>query len=118
MAAPVAYFEILSTDPERSTRFYTELFGWTAQDSGQPGYSLIDTGAGEQGIGGGIGAVPSPDAPGGTTVYVRVDDLQAYLDRAERLGGRTLVPPMALPGDYGTIAVFADPDGHPVGLWA
>jgi predicted enzyme related to lactoylglutathione lyase len=67
--------------------------------------------------GGGIG--PS-QAPGDTGVkfYVRVDDLEAYLARAERLGGRRLVPPMDLPGDYGRIAVLADPDGNPVGLWA
>jgi predicted enzyme related to lactoylglutathione lyase len=23
-----------------------------------------------------------------------------------------------LPGDFGTFAVFADPDGNPVGLWS
>ena len=34
------------------------------------------------------------------------------------LGGTPLVPPMALPGDYGHIAIFADPDGNAVGLWA
>ena len=25
--------------------------------------------------------------------------------------------PMDLPGGYGRIAIFADPDGNPVGLW-
>jgi hypothetical protein len=28
------------------------------------------------------------------------------------------MPPMELPGDFGTIAVIADPDGNRVGLWA
>jgi uncharacterized protein len=40
------------------------------------------------------------------------------VDRAEALGGRRLVPPTELPGDFGKFAVFADPDGIPVGLWA
>ncbi len=48
---------------------------------------------------------------------MKVDDLDAYLARAEELGGRRLVPPTQLPGDFGWFAVFADPDGNPVGLW-
>jgi uncharacterized protein len=28
------------------------------------------------------------------------------------------VPPTDLPCDYGRFAIFADPDGNPVGLWA
>jgi uncharacterized protein len=51
-------------------------------------------------------------------IYVRVDDLPAYLERAERLGGRRLVEPTDLPGGFGTFAVLADPDGNQVGLWA
>ena len=45
MGAPVAWFDITSKDPERIGKFYTQLFGWTLGDSGQPGYSLVDTGA-------------------------------------------------------------------------
>lgn len=32
------------------------------------------------------------------------------------LGGTTVAPPMELPGGFGRIAVFTDPDGNPVGL--
>jgi predicted enzyme related to lactoylglutathione lyase len=46
---------------------------------------------------------------------VRVDDLEAYLDRTEMLGGRRLILPTDLPGDYGRFAVFTDPDGQPGG---
>jgi predicted enzyme related to lactoylglutathione lyase len=118
MSAPVAFFEIISTDPDRIRDFYTSLFGWTTADSGQPGYWLADTGAGGEAIGGGIGGTQPGEPAGRTTIYVRVDDLQAYLDKAERLGGKTLVPPTPLPGDFGSFAMFADPDGQTVGLWA
>ena len=118
MGAPVAFFEITSADPNRTRDFYTSLFGWSTSDSGQPGYMLVDTQAGDQAIGGGIGAIQGPSNSGGTTIYMRVDDLQAYLDRAVRLGGTILVPPTALPGDFGSFAMFVDPDGHQVGLWA
>ncbi len=117
MGAPVAWFEITSQDPARLVDFYRELFDWSA-DTSDPSYALIDTVAGEGAIGGGIGAAQDPDDPGGLTIYLRVADLQTSLDKAETLGGRALVPPTDLPGGYGRFAMFADPDGHSVGLWS
>jgi predicted enzyme related to lactoylglutathione lyase len=49
------------------------------------------------------------------TVYVRVPDLQASLDRAEQLGGKTVMPPMHVMEGV-DIALFTDPDGHVMGL--
>jgi predicted enzyme related to lactoylglutathione lyase len=118
MGAPIAWFDITSKDPDRIGKFYSELFGWTLGESGQDGYSLVDTGAGDGAIGGGIGTSQGPDDPGGTTVYMKVDDLQAYLDRAVALGGSVIVPPTDLPGGFGAFAILADPEGHAVGLWA
>ena len=118
MGAPVAYFEIVSPNAGALRRFYGDLFGWQTVDIGDPTYTMVDTGGGENAIGGGIGEPQRPTDPGGTKIYVRVDDLQAYLDRAEKLGGRTVVPPTPLPGDFGSFAVLADPDGQLVGLWA
>ncbi len=118
MGQPVAFFEVTSPEPERAQQFYGELFGWqVAPAPGNDGYALVDSGAGEGAIGGGIGPSQGP-GDAGVKIYVQVDDLDAYLARAEELGGKPLVPPMDLPGDYGRIAIFADPDGNPVGLWA
>jgi len=46
--------------------------------------------------------------------YVNVEDVQAALDRAVELGGKTLVGPITIPA--GTFAWFADPDGNTIGL--
>jgi len=118
MGQPVAFFEITSSDPGRARAFYTELFGWKAEaDPEMGGYALVDTGAGENAIGGGIG--PSTAAGDtGVKIYMRVDDLDNHLERAVKLGGKQLVPPTDLPGDYGRFAILADPDGNPVGLWS
>ena len=114
----MAFFEVISPDAERAQRFYAELFGWqVATGPNMPGYGLVDTGGGETAVGGGIGASSAPGDTG-VKIYMRVDDLDAYLDRAEEMGGKRLVPPTDLPGDYGRIAIFADLDGNPVGLWA
>jgi hypothetical protein len=118
MAQAVAFFEVVSPDHERAQKFYSELFGWqVAADPAMGGYGLVDTGAGEGAIGGGIGPSSVPGDKG-VKIYVRVDDLDACLGRAEMLGGKRLVPPTDLPGDFGRFAVFTDPDGNQVGLWA
>jgi uncharacterized protein len=111
MGQPVAFFEVISPDHERAQKFYRELFGWqVAADPAMGGYGLVDTGAG-------IGPSGEPGEKG-VKIYMRVDDLDAYLDRAEQLGGKRLVPPTDLPRDYGRFAVFTDPDGNRVGLWS
>lgn len=118
MGQPVAFFEVVSPDHERAQEFYAELFGWKVDaDPAMGGYGLVDTGAGEGAIGGGIGPAESP-GEAGVKIYVRVPDLEAALDRAEQLGGTRVVPPSDLPGDFGRFAVLADPDGNQVGLWA
>jgi predicted enzyme related to lactoylglutathione lyase len=51
-----------------------------------------------------------------TMFYVSVDDIDAYLAKAESLGGKTLVPRVEIP-NYGSFAWLSDQDGNTVGLW-
>ncbi len=118
MGNRVAMFEIVSSDHERLQAFYAALFDWTVSaDPAMGGYGLVDTGAGEGAVPGGIGPSMAPGDTG-VKVYVRVDDLEHHLTLAEDLGGARLVPPTELPGGYGSFAVFTDLDGNRVGLWA
>ena len=48
-------------------------------------------------------------------IYVEVEDLQATLDKAESLGGKTTMPIMEIPGMV-TLAHFSDPDGNVIGI--
>jgi predicted enzyme related to lactoylglutathione lyase len=117
MGQPVSFFEIMSEHPSQVTDFYTRLFDWNVSvDPDMDGYGLVDTGAGETAITGGIGPASSPEGAG-VKIYVRVEDLDAALARAESLGAKRLLDPMDLPGEFGRIAVVADPDGNPLGLW-
>jgi predicted enzyme related to lactoylglutathione lyase len=49
------------------------------------------------------------------SIYVKVEDLQATLDRVQRLGGKTILPPTEVPGGP-KLAMFADPAGNITGL--
>lgn len=111
MPNPVLHFEILGSDGEGLQKFYADLFDWSIDASNPMKYGIV--GAGENGIGGGVAA--SMDGSSGVTVYVAVPDLQAALDKAEKLGGKTSMPPMDVPGGP-TIAQFKDPQGNLIGL--
>jgi uncharacterized protein len=112
MGNPVVHFDISGPNPEELQTFYGELFGWKITLVPEMNYALVDT-QGGSGINGGIGG--SQGGPGLIAFYVMVDDLQATLDTAESLGGKTTQPVMSIPGTV-TLAMFADPEGHEVGL--
>jgi predicted enzyme related to lactoylglutathione lyase len=109
MGQPVVHFEIGCRDRARTTAFYARLFDWNIQENGPA--SMIDAGGG---IGGHITAL-GHEPHHYTIFYIEVDDIQKYLEKAEALGGKTLIPPLAIP--TGWFAWMADPDGNTVGLW-
>lgn len=112
MNHPVVHFEVTGGDGKALMSFYKELFGWSIDDDNPMNYGLVDTQSGGEGIGGGIASGEQSDH---LTFYVQSDDLQASLDKAEQLGGKTVAPPMELPMGI-SIALFTDPAGHLVGL--
>ena len=107
MGQPVVHFEILGKDPKKLQGFYGDLFGCHIDANNPMNYGIVDT-HGEGGIG---------PAEGQTqlTFYVQVDDPQAYLNKIEAAGGKTIVPVTEIP-DMVTFAMFADPEGNVVGL--
>jgi uncharacterized protein len=108
---PIVHFEVMGRDGATLRKFYGDLFDWQLSEIEGMDYGLVDTGTAPAG---GIGA--SDDNPTGyVTVYVEVDDLEASLEQAKSLGATIAVEPMEIPGG-GRIAMFADPEGHVVGM--
>ncbi len=110
---PVVHFEIGGKDGKKLEAFYGSLFDWKITFEKQYNYRSVEKG-GENGIGGGI--FENEDGSPSIRFYVAVDDPQGYLDKAKKLGGKTLMPPTPLPG-VGTLAMFSDLEGNAVGLW-
>ena len=112
MGNPITWFEVNGAEPEQTAKFYSEVFGWHTE--AVPGnYILIDTHAGK-GINGGFGETREGQPPH-TAFYVEDPDIQKVLDKAEKLGGKTMVPVTEVP-DMVTFAQFTDPFGNLVGL--
>ncbi|WP_214327117.1 VOC family protein [Nonomuraea sediminis] len=111
MGRPVVFFDIATTDAAQLFGFYKELFDWKIDADNPMGYGMADTG----GLPGGIGTAQEGAAKG-VSIVVDVDDVPAYLARAEALGGKTVVPPYDIEGT-GTLAECTDPQGNRIGLW-
>ena|SRR5688572_13122889 len=112
MGQPVVHFEIGCRDSKKTQEFFSKLFDWKIEEMGPA--AMISTGA-TAGIQGHISSL-GHEPHNYVTVYVQVDNLQAYLDKAGKLGGKTLVPPTDVPG-MGAFAWMSDLDGNVIGLW-
>ena len=111
MPNPVVHFEVTGQDGKKLQEFYSKTFGWNVNADNPMNYGIVE--GQEGGIGGGISA-----GDGGTkqvTFYIAVDNPQAYLDKVESKGGKTVMPVTEIPGMV-ILAQFADPEGNVVGL--
>jgi uncharacterized protein len=106
--------ELLAIAPGGAGKFYAQLFGWQteAMAGGMP-YTLFKQNGKSVG---GLMARPHEQAPPHWLAYVRVDNVDSSARRAGELGAKLLMPPTDIP-TVGRIAIFADPEGAPLGLF-
>ncbi len=119
MPRPI-HFEVHAADLDRAQLFYEQVLGWTFQSWGGDQYRLITTGADGPGIDGGMMRRRGEPPQGGEPVAcwictVGVDDLDAYVAKAEAAGGSVAVPRMAVPG-VGWLAYVKDSEGNIFGM--
>jgi hypothetical protein len=111
----IVHFEYPADDPAQLAKFYTDLFGWQIAKADLPGpeYWFVRSGDGP-GIDGGIMKRVHAQQP--IVNYASVDSVDAYLEKAQALGGRVGVPKTTVPG-AGHFAIAFDPQGNPIGFW-
>ncbi len=113
MPNPVVHFEIGCRDREKANGFFTALFDWKTSDYG-PLSKSIDTGS-ASGIGGFMTAL-GHEPHNYVMVYVEVDDVSKYIEKAVELGGSVFIPETEVPGQ-GSFAWIRDLDENTIGLW-
>jgi len=111
MGGNVVHFEVTGKNGKKLQKFYADAFGWKLDTNNPGGYGMVRQ---ENSLTGGIGDAPQ-GSPGGVTFYVHTDDAKATLAKIEKLGGKVLMP-LTEVAPQTTIALFADPEGHVVGL--
>ncbi len=104
------WFELLTSDIERASKFYAEVIGWTVQSMPMADgheYPMIMASGGAVG---GFAALPKPDASPHWVSYLSVGDVDAAAKTVERLGGRSLMEASDVP-TVGRMQSMADPSG-------
>lgn len=113
------WYELMTPDAPAAARFYSEIVGWQAEDSGMPGvdYTLFKVGDAQV-----AGLMPLPaelkaiGMPPSWRGYVAVDDVDAMEARLLQAGGKALRPADDIPG-VGRFASVADPQGAAFALF-
>ena len=108
--------DLWTSDVEGSRRFYSELFGWQAEEPSPDfgGYFMFT----REGVpvAGGMGDMPGMPAQDVWKIYLSTDDITKTLDAAVAEGAQIVSPSMPV-ADLGTQAVLIDPTGATVGVW-
>jgi predicted enzyme related to lactoylglutathione lyase len=110
-----SWVDLMSSDVDKAKEFYSNLMGWTSEDSGSE-YGNYVTFSSDGHVVAGLMANPGTGAPDGWTTYLTVEDAQATVDAATAAGASVLMPVMEVP-QQGTMAMLADPAGAVFGIW-
>ena len=118
VSQPVVHFEIACKDADAQQAFYEKVLDWDFQIHQPMNYRMVSPSEEEEripAISGGLFA--GPEGRSYVTVYAQVDDLQAYLDKAEANGGKVVLGPTDVGEGMGSVGMFIDPEGNPFGLY-
>lgn len=113
MGRPVIAWQMVTKNPEAVSKFYTSVFDWKVNADNPMNVRMIDTASGK-GINGGIWPAP-PEAHSFVQLFIEVDDMAKYVQKATAAGAKILIPPQKLP-DGGEMAILHDPEGMSFGL--
>lgn len=120
MASPnvgrFVWHEHMTKDPKAAIAFYTDVVGWKTEPFGDE-YTMW---VGKRGPLGGVMKLPAEAEKMGAPPHwmgsVQVEDVDASIAQAKKLGGKVYVEPMDIP-EVGRYAVIADPQGAPISIF-
>jgi predicted enzyme related to lactoylglutathione lyase len=103
------WFEVVTPDAEATTRFYSEVLGWTPVSMNMGGGSYTMFQSGENRPQSGI-ADWKPEGQGYWVGYLEAGDINAALERVKKHGGKINGDVIHAPG-VGKMAPVSDPQG-------
>ena len=108
--------DLFTTDPEAATKFYSGLFGWTANLITQEGKTYTVFSNGSRPV---AGLAPRPASnkkrPSRWIAYIAVTDIASTVKLVAKAGGQVRAEVRDFP-DRGAQAIVADNEGSTVGL--
>jgi predicted enzyme related to lactoylglutathione lyase len=116
MPNPMVFFTIAARDAEATKRFFSELFDWQWNEGGPGIVATIDPGGPADFDPKGALTQVAPDAAPFISIFIRVDDIDATLAKAQQLGAQLVLPKVQQPGGGPHIGIIRTPEGHPIGI--
>jgi uncharacterized protein len=114
----VSWHELMANDPEKELAFYSALFGWVQTETFESPMGTYRMYGRDGRTLGGMGKRPADyPAPPHWLYYVKVDGLDAALERVRKAGGQVMHGPMEVPGGS-RVAQCMDPQGGRFALHA
>jgi uncharacterized protein len=110
-AGTFTWNELQTRDTDAAKAFYGAVFGWGAHSTTEGSVPYTEWKRGDDTVGGMMdmpGEIPA-EVPANWLVYFAVDDCDATVEKAAKLGGSALMAPMDV--DPGRMAVLSDPTG-------
>lgn len=114
MPNPLIFVDLPTPDPEATSGFYAELFGWQVNRRPAGEFHEILPGV-KPNLG--MHREPTPVSGPVPRIYVMVDDPPTFLAHAVRLGASVLWEERYWAEFDGRLAAFRDPWGTEVVLW-
>ncbi len=108
----VSHIEIPTTDVNKAKDFYSRIFGWECESSGD--YVMWRP---PEGVGGGFTKESKPTTDG-VILYIQVEDIEKTLNEVEQAGGKKVVSKTKISDEFGFYAIFLDPCEQVMGLWS
>lgn len=114
-----SWLELSTTDQEKATKFYTELFGWTHEDSplgNGEHYTMLSLNGKSVAAINPVREEQRAGAPAQWGSYITVDNVDETTAQVESAGGVVLAQPFDVM-EHGRMSVIQDPAGAVVSLW-
>jgi hypothetical protein len=116
---PVVWFELYVQDMERAKRFYESVLNTRLEKLNSPDPTLemwaFPMSREKGGASGALCRMQGVPSGGSTIVYFSSDDCAIEAGRVAAAGGQLDKPKFSI-GQYGHIAIAADPDGNMIGF--
>lgn len=110
------WVDLYTSDPDKCQEFYGQLFGWTAERSGEEYGGYITFFKDGRPVAGGMKNGGQSGSPDVWSVYLATENAQATADAVAAKGGQVLVAPMQV-GEMGSMTVLTDVGGAAIGAW-
>ncbi|MER5865229.1 VOC family protein [Kitasatospora sp. NPDC002040] len=110
------WVDAMFADVEGAKAFYSEVLGWTFGEAASEFGSYTQAYSDGKAVAAVVPPMPGQEGQSAWCLYLAAPDVSATAAKVKAAGGTVMMEPMQV-GDFGSMAIVADPSGAVFGLW-